>query len=369
MHVGHLFGSFAPGGAEMGAVRLMRACPDPAVRHTVVCIGSDTRLARETGVPCVSLGLDGRQWAASLALAGLCRRLGLTVLHVNNLAPWPDGVLAGRMSGCRVIQTFHGVETSRLRFPLAKRLLFQAAARASHGVVAVAHAAAGLLAGLTGIAPGRIQVIPNGVDTEVFRPAETDKAALRKALGLPPQAVTGLLLGCVAALRPVKDHAGLLRALARAVAANPDAAMTLALVGDGPEEARLRQLAGELGLGERVLFLGRRVDVPELLRAMDAFVLNSETEGLSYAVLEAMASGLPVVASAVGGNVSLVEPGRGGWLYPAGDEGRLAEMLALAQARAGELAAMGRAARDVVMNGYSLAAMAQAYQRLYDGAA
>lgn len=355
-HVVHLFGSFGPGGAEMGAVRLIQSLP--GIRHTVVSIGSDVRLAEETGVEHVSLGLDGRSLTAGLQLAKLCRELGADIIHVNNLAPWPDAVLAAKLTGARVVQTFHGVEQAALRFPAHKRVVYQLLDRASDALVAVAGSAADLLSGLTGIGRQRIRVIPNGVDTGVFHPVRaTDKSALRANLGLPEH---GLLFGCVAALRPVKDHAGLLRAFAQV---RQDQPRYLVLAGNGPLAADLRRQAENLGCGDNIVFLGRRSDVPDLLRAFDAFVLNSETEGLSFAVLEAMASGLPIVASNVGGNPELVTTGREGWLYERGDQDALTGLLQ--RADGSQLASMGAAARQRVEAYYSLAAMAAAYADVY----
>lgn len=357
MHVAHLFGSFGPGGAEMGALRLIRSLPD--LQHTVLSIGSDVRLAREAGIACRSLGLDGPSRAAGLHVARLCKGLGVDIIHVNNLAPWPDAAVAGLLAGAGVVQTFHGVEQAALRFPVHKRLVYQALAMRSRALIAVAQPAADLLCSLTGIPAKRVRVIVNGVDTAEFHPAAQDKAGLKASLGLPEE---GVLLGCVAALRPVKDHAGLLRALAAANAQRSQPCF-LALVGDGPLEADLRGLAAELDLTDSVHFLGRRKDVPELLRAFDAFVLNSETEGLSYAVLEAMASGLPVLASRVGANPELIADGEQGWLYGKEDQAALVRLLAGVTLQS--CLAMGAAARRKVEQGYSLRAMAQAYAAVY----
>src|SRR6185503_20430449 len=130
--------------------------------------------------------------------------------------------------------------------------------------------------------------IYNGVDVERFAPG--DRLAVRAAAGLPADAV---IVGTVGRLDPVKDHDGLLEAFARASTAS---ALHLAIVGDGPTRAALAARVASLGLGDRVHLLGERDDVPAVLRALDVFVLSSIGEGISNAILKAMASGLPVLA-------------------------------------------------------------------------
>ena len=148
-----------------------------------------------------------------------------------------------------------------------------------------------------GVSRERILVIANAVDMERFRPAAPgERETLRAQFGFP---ATAPLIGCVANLRPVKGHEVLIEAFASVCARVPQA--RLALVGEGPIETPLRERARALGVLDRLHFLGLRQDVPDLLRAFDVAVLASHSEGLSNALLEAMASGLPTVATAVGG--------------------------------------------------------------------
>jgi glycosyltransferase involved in cell wall biosynthesis len=148
------------------------------------------------------------------------------------------------------------------------------------------------------VAAERTVCLPNGVDTERFAPVPLSlRAAGRVELGLPPHA---FLFGCVARLVEVKRHCDLLDGFAAAARQRPDTA--LVLVGGGPLQAELRARAERLDIADRVLFLGERNDIERLLPLFDAFALCSRTEGMSNAVLEAMACGLPCVATAVGGN-------------------------------------------------------------------
>lgn len=364
IHVMHVLGNFGKGGAEMGVVRLIRQLSDSRLRHSVVILGSDCSLLEEypLSVPYHALGL-GKSYTAFWPLARLFRRERVDVVHVNNLAPWLDTALAAQLSGARCVQTFHGVEEGTLRFSTPRRALFRLADRLSWRVTAVADEAAHLLSDLTGLNPARIVAIPNGIDTRQFVPLGDahDKSARRRELRLPEQAV---LFGCVAALRPVKNHRGLLRAFAGALR-NTKTEAALVLVGDGMLLAELQSLAAELQITEQVYFLGRRTDVVELLQVFDAFVLNSDTEGLSYAVLEAMACGLPLIGTAVGANTQLVTDEREGFLTAAGDEGAMRQALSRALADPTRLLVMGRSARQKIVAEYGVAAMAERYREIY----
>jgi len=156
-------------------------------------------------------------------------------------------------------------------------------------------------------ASGPVTQIYNGVDTQTYRP-RADAGRVRRELGVPSDA---FVVVCCGRLDPIKDHATLIRAFG---AIDPRAGGAhLWIVGDGPERVHLDAMAGE-----NVRFLGDRSDVPELLAESDAFALTSLNEGISNTILEAMSSGLPVVATAVGGNGELVDDGVTGVLVRAG---------------------------------------------------
>ncbi|HEX5960457.1 MAG TPA: glycosyltransferase [Rhodanobacteraceae bacterium] len=207
---------------------------------------------------------------------------------------------------------------------------------------------------------GRMSCIPNGVDSRRFRPVdEAARQATRARLGLTPDA---LLVGCVADLFAVKRHIDLVDAFARVHGAIPNA--HLLLIGDGPERPAIEARIRECRIAERVRLLGSRNDVDALLPALDLFVLASDTEGLSNAILEAQACGLPVVATAVGGNPDLVDGERGMLVAPRDPEALAAAMRVLL-GDAGMRARMGASARTGVVQGHSLEAMTRAYATLY----
>jgi L-malate glycosyltransferase len=183
--------------------------------------------------------------------------------------------------------------------------------------------------------PGRIQrrsqVVLQGIEVEHVRAQRAERAAVRAELGIDPDA---LVVGTVANLRVQKAYPDLLAAALEVVERLPD--VRFVAVGQGPLEAEIRALHDRLGLGERLLLLGLRPDAVRVMGACDVFVLTSHWEGLGVAVMEALALGLPVVATAVGGVPEVVQHGREGLLVPPGRPNEIAAAL-LAVLTDGEL--------------------------------
>ena len=228
-------------------------------------------------------------------------------------------------------------------------------------VIAPSQPILGELANSEALEPGRMLWIPNGVDTQRFRPRPpAARMAMRHALGLEADA---LVFGCVARMTPEKRHVDLVDAFARVHAVFPNA--RLALMGDGPLRGELEARADRLGVAGAVSMLGMRPDVESILPALDVGMLASSTEGMSNAILEMMACGLPMIATDVGGNPSLVRAGATGLLVPACLPGKLAEAM---QELAGNPALrrrMGESARSRIEREFSLAAMVHAFDHAY----
>ncbi len=210
--------------------------------------------------------------------------------------------------------------------------------------------------GQGGLRPGRATVIYNGIDHRQF--GDDREFEPKRRGGSSPS----LVIGTVGQLRPEKNHRELLSALwlLRRRGYSP----TLVIVGDGPEGARLRQLARTLGLEDSVRFVGQQADVRPWLAVMDVFVLSSVTETFSNAALEAMASALPVVISRVGGAPEMITHGQDGLLYPSGDAEALAELLAGLIDDEEMRRRLGRNARRSVLTRFSLERMASEFQEL-----
>ncbi len=209
--------------------------------------------------------------------------------------------------------------------------------------------------------PLRMTWIPNGVDTHRYAPAPLQRRLdARASLGLDADAI---VFGCVARMTAVKRHVDLLDAFAHVRRTSPQA--RLLLVGDGPDLPQVQAKIAALGLGEEVKLLSFRDDVDDLLPAMDALVLCSSSEGMSNAILEAMACGLPVVATAVGGNLHLVQHEQTGLLVPPLDPISLGAALQWLAQSPHARRRMGQAARARIEREFSLDAMVLAFDQLY----
>ena len=207
----------------------------------------------------------------------------------------------------------------------------------------------------------RMRWIPNGVDTARFRPMDgPERQSARRALGLDENAIA---FGCLASLTPVKCHADLIAAFAQVHAGMPQA--RLLLIGNGPLRSDVEAQIAALGLDRTVSLLGDRSDIEAILPALDVGLLASSTEGMSNAILEKMACGLPVIATAVGGNLQLVQPDTTGLLVPARQPAALAEaMMSLAESTASRQR-MGAAARARIEREFSLANMVHSFDQMY----
>jgi len=187
--------------------------------------------------------------------------------------------------------------------------------------------------------------------------------------GCPFDPARHWLVGSVGRMQAVKDQTTLVRAFLNTLASNPALRdrLRLAIVGDGPLRAECLALLDAAGAADLAWLPGARSDVPELMRGLHCFVLPSLAEGISNTILEAMASGLPVIATAVGGNAELVVPGTTGLVVPAADTRALAEAIGSLAAAPEHAAAMGRAGRARAEAQFSLRSMVAAYRKLYDG--
>jgi sugar transferase (PEP-CTERM/EpsH1 system associated) len=361
LHVVHVLHSLAVGGTENGVVNLINA-PGDGLRHTVVSMTEAgplaARLPADVSVHCLGKrpGVDLR---AIGRLTALLRRLRPHVVHSRNWGAF-DAVVAARLAGVpRVIHGEHGREVSdpHGRDPRRNRLRRLLAPLVTR-FVTVSLNLQEWLVGSVGIPRRKVLTIHNGVDTARFSDEGREEA--RRALGLPPELI---VVGTVGRLDPVKDQVGLLEAFARIAGQRPAAA--LLIVGDGPCRKELEACAGRPELARRVHLLGERADVPRVLKTLDLYVLPSIAEGISNTILEAMATGLPVVATRTGGNPELVEDGVTGALVPVGDREALAQAI-LSYANDLHLRVLhGKAGRQRAVDQFALDGMVGRYRDLY----
>jgi glycosyltransferase involved in cell wall biosynthesis len=284
------------------------------------------------------------------------------VVHAHQYTPFFYAALAKMLCrGCfRLILTEHGRHypdlVSRRRRWINRLLL---AGRAD-AVNACSRFSADALARLDGFPARRIEVIENGVTLDLYRPA-ADRRAAKRDLGLDPDRRYVALIG---RFHPVKDHATMLAAFREVARSRRD--VDLLLVGDGPLRGDAEGRAADLGIAGRVRFLGVRRDVPEILGAIDVFALTSLSEAASLTLLEAMASALPVVVTAVGGNPEIVRDGVEGLLAPRGDADRITAAIGALLDDPERASGMGRAGRATVAERYDLERTIARYHALYE---
>lgn len=365
IHVVHVMDSLAVGGMETGVTNLVDALTE-GIRHTVVTISRSGPLADRLPprVDCHCVGKrPGLDPGAFLRLVLLLRRLRPSIVHSRNWGAF-DAVVAARLAGVpSVIHGEHGREATDpdgldRRRNRARRLLAPLVSR----FVTVSADLHRWLVTTVKVTPEKVLTIHNGVDVSRFTAG--DRRAGREILGLPSQRV---VVGAVGRLDPVKDHAKLIEAFAALHAVRRDT--ELVIVGEGPSRLDLERRIVELGLTGHVHLLGLRRDVPVLLRGFDVFVLPSLAEGISNTVLEAMASGLPVVATRVGGNTELVEDGATGTLVTARDSRALADAIRAYVEDSALRARHGDAGRRRALEHFTIDNMADAYRALYTSVA
>jgi len=359
LHVMQVVHSLVRGGSERVACDLAMRLDRSRVRSSVCALDVGGPLAAELEAAGIAAHVTGRRPGRDARLIGtlyrLFRREQVDVVQTHHLTQLIYGALGARLAGATLVHVEH--ETFSLRSARARRRL-RALSFFCDRVVAVGEAIRDFLVGEVRIARPRVALIRNGIDLARYRPGRRD---FRRRIGLP---VTERWIGQIARLEEEKDQATLLRAFASVRARHADT--RLVLVGDGSLRASLEELARGLGVEAAVSFLGARSDVADLLPELDVFVLSSIREGLPLALLEAMACGVPVVATAIGNVPRVVRDGVNGDLVPPADERALAAAVGRTLDSPDRASALGAAARAWVAQEYGLDATVRRYQELYD---
>jgi glycosyltransferase involved in cell wall biosynthesis len=411
----HVVHSFGVGGLENGVVNLINYLDSKNFHHVVCCLtagGKSVERIQNKNVEVIEFGLRRTKYRFPVrSLSRLFRGLNADVVHTRGWGTI-DAIVAARVARVPwVVHGEHGREASDPEGRNRKRnLVRKALSPIVDRFVTVSDDLHLWLARTIGISEKKVVTIHNGVDTEKFCPLLFDVrtefredgrspwsvvrgpssivsrpwsvvssqastasspwsvvgspssalSALRRSLGLPVEAI---LVGTVGRLDPVKDHKNLLNAFARIARTEPP--VFLVVVGDGPMRAEIESHASNLGISARVKFLGERDNIPELLRAFDVFALNSIAEGISNTILEAMASGLPIVATRVGGNPELVEDDVSGQLIPPRNPDALTAALERYLREPETCRRHGIAARERAEKYFSLNRMASRYEKLY----
>jgi glycosyltransferase involved in cell wall biosynthesis len=367
----HLVNRFWIGGAERQFVERLRLHP-PGFSALVGCLelsGPMLDQVRSLGYEPVLFPLKGSMLRANTLkqvarMAALMREHRVRIVHATDFNTNLLAFAAGRLAGAKVIVS--RVDLGHLREGFGKwhREAEKWNARHADLVVVNADAVREVCIRDERCKPDRVVVVRNGIDLAHF-----DRLTAQPLQAPLPVAPGDVAVAVIGNLWPVKGHRTLVDAVALLRDRLPHVKFLCA--GEGPEREPLEKRIAELGLSDRVFLLGHRLDVPAILARVRAACLCSSAEGLSNALMEAMAARLPIVATAVGGNPELVRPGENGLLVPYGDPASLADKLVELFSDAGRAAGMGRRGRERVEAELTLSRMAEGYgavyRRLLDG--
>ena len=369
----HVVYRFDVGGLENGVVNLINQMPADAYRHAVLALTEATDFKhriRRAEVPVVALGKPpGHGVWLYPAIYRLMRRWRPAIVHTRNLAALEAVVpaWAARVPVCihgehgRDVDDLHGTSLKHQRLRRLYRPFVD-----HH--VALNGELADYLVAQVGVKRARLSRIGNGVDTTRFTPSPGGPGAPVPIAGCPFDPAVHWLVGSVGRMQAVKDPIGLARAFALLVQQHPSLhdRLRLVMVGDGPLHAKARAFLEDAGVAGLAWLPGARDDIAEVMRGLHCFVLPSLAEGVSNTILEAMASGLPVIATAVGANAELVRKGVTGEIVVPSNAPVLAAAMGRMATNPDRAESMGRAGRSEAEAHFSLGAMVVAYRDLYD---
>ena len=366
LKVAHIVPMLGPGGAERVAVDIVKGVDRQRFEPMVISIWRRLEcdldcLLDDSDLFVVYLGkgwgFDGRIYHRLHRVLKHCRPdIVHTHLHMLRYA-LPSLLLLRNVSS---LHTVHNLAEREVE-PRARCIQSYAL---NHGVVpvAVSEEVAISLKHLYGIQ--QCHVVPNGIPIDAFAHPRTARKEWRAQEGFRDDQV---LFVCVARFSPQKNHELLLKAFAQGPAS--DRSAHLVLIGDGVLREQVKEQAKDLALNGQIHFLGLRNDISDALRATDVFVLSSEWEGNPLSVMEAMASGLPIVSTAVGGVPDLLANGREGFLVPPGDVTGFSGSMTYLLRDVGTRRSMGKAAAQRAKQDFDVSRMVRSYEQLYENLA
>jgi len=365
----HVVYSFSIGGLENVIVQLINRLPADRYEHIVLSLTTISDFKNRIERPDVRfIALNkppGHAVPLYPKIYRLLRELQPDILHTCNLAALEIVPLAWLARVPRRIHAEHGWDAhdpngTNPRYIKLRRLYKPFV---SH-YISVSEDLDNYLDQRIGIPAQRRSLIANGVDTGRFRPAEGTPQIVA---GCPFQPGNHWLFGTIGRLQTVKNQPYLARAFVRLLKEHPEARnrLRLIIIGDGPLRAEIEQILNEGQASQYAWLPGIRNDIPEILRMLDCFVLPSQAEGTSCTLQEAMACGLPAIATAVGGTPALVEENKTGLLVASDDENALAQALWSAYQSPKAFSAMGQEARRRALSGFALDSMIDRYQQIF----
>jgi len=369
-HIVHVVHRFDTGGMENGMVNLFNNLSPEHFRHSVVALTDYSDFRQRITAQQVEFHAlnrppgNGLGW--TVRLWKLLRQLKPDLVHTRNLAALEAQFVVAAAGIRATVHGEHGRDVFDLYGQNWKYNLLRRAARPFvANYIAVSRDLETWLRLTVRVPPRKIHQIYNGVDNAKFHPREGGRPDV-----LPPGFADGetVVFGSVGRMAEVKDYPTLVRAFILLVQQHPEAAARarLVIVGEGQARKTCQDMLHAAGLAHLAWLPGERHDIATIMRAFDVFVLPSKNEGISNTILEALASGLPVIATAVGGNVELVEDGVNGMRVRPGNPADMAQALLGYLGTPARIAEHGGNARQQAEQRFSIPAMAEAYAMVYD---
>ncbi|WP_019623922.1 TIGR03088 family PEP-CTERM/XrtA system glycosyltransferase [Thioalkalivibrio thiocyanoxidans] len=368
--VAHVIHRLDVGGMENGLVNLLNHMPAERYRHAIICMTDYTRFSERLQRDDVGLHAlqkrEGKDLGVHRRLWRLLRELRPAIVHTRNLATL-EAQITATLAGVRTrVHGEHGWDVADLDGSRDKHRYMRRLVRPLVGrYIALSQHQVDYLQQRVGVGPERLTHICNGVDTRHFHPREGVRTGPWPSDFAGPE---DIVIGSVMRMQAVKAPLDLVEAFIalRERAPVPFHRLRLVIVGDGPLREHAVERLKAAGVAAQTWLPGAREDVAGCLRAMDLFVLPSLAEGICNTILEAMASGLPVIATEVGGNPDLVAPGQTGTLVPAGTPDALAGAIGDCLANPDARKRTGQAARARAEAEFSMDAMVEGYLGVYD---
>lgn len=368
--IAHVIHRLAMGGLENGLINLLNHGLAQRYRHAIICMTDFSDFRQRIASPDVQVFAlhrkEGRDWGAQRRLFELIRRLKPAIVHSRGLSGL-DSMLPAMLSGVPArIHGEHGRDVGDLDGSNRKAQWVRRLHRPMiNHYIALSKDLETYLEAKIGVPQQRITQIYNGVNCNEFHPALGEREPLPEP-GFAPNGT--FVIGTVGRMQAVKDQITLTRAFIHLASLLPieKSRLRLVMAGDGPLLATCSDLLVMAGLRHLAWLPGARDDVAIIMRGLNLFVLPSLAEGISNTILEAMASGLPVVATAVGGNPELIETGVTGELVPAANPIALAEAIAPYVLEPERAKQQGRASRRRAESRFSMESMVNSYVQVYD---
>ena len=368
--IAHIIFRLGVGGLENGLVNLINQTPSHRYRHCIICVKDATdfrdRIHRSDVEVFTLDKKEGLDWMMFLKLYRLLQEIQPTIVHTRNLATI-ECQLPVFLSGVRY--RLHGEHGWDVFDPQGENKKYQWLRRVFKPLVKhyipLSKELERYLRYKIKVPENKITRICNGVDTEIFYPPKQGREIIPDC---PFTDKTHVIVGTVGRMHGVKDQLTLVKAFIHLIEQDPSIKdrLRLILVGDGPLREQAQEMLDMANLGAFAWLSGERNDIPQILRGMDLFVLPSLAEGVSNTILEAMATGLPVIATDVGGNPDLISEGDTGFLVPKADPIKMAKAITRYLENSQLIEQHGGNGLKRIQNGFSLSSMVNRYLTVYD---